>query len=133
MTKEFDLPSGKYVVVKVPDDARGFCEMENGNICYLYGQGLGNFIGKRELPFSSLIAPIKDLTEPQVKAIGFETILEFAKFLHSLEIYSVNPYGESEPENCVFTEKDVAELEEKVIKWQTAQANTGTHILLKKI
>ena len=108
MTKEFDLPSGKYVVVKVPDDARGFCEMENGNICYLYGQGLGNFIGKRELPFSS-------------------------KFLHSLEIYSVNPYGESEPENCVFTEKDVAELEEKVIKWQTAQANTGTHILLKKI
>lgn len=180
MTKEFELPSGKYVVVKVPDDAENFrisnvgkwLGFSHNNDGELYEESL---IDLPPLNWK-LIAPIKDITEEQAATIVecdtafkiwknydmtqlfanqitfYKAKESFTSLMQSLEIYSVNPYGEKAPElEPVCCERYVSshfyenapvccgvpipsdESRQLYDLWQTAQENTANWVLLKKI
>lgn len=171
MTKTFELPSGKYVAVKVPDDAKEFKISGSGHFCYKMhsvmkrGQLIDRWYPLIKVGVCEIIAPIKEITEQQAAMIvgkvtlvdvrnerrngTGQTIRRYENYLdeqvpcstalksltslfQSLEIYSVNPYGEKPKvlTNDMFMEYgNIKKTEE----WEKHQKNVGNWILLKKI
>jgi len=64
----------------------------------------------------------------------FETALEsFNSLMQANQCFSVNPYGETKPFVSIFDDNENSSAKERRWKWQEAEANTGPHLILRKL
>jgi len=57
----------------------------------------------------------------------------FASLMQSIGAYSVNPYGEKEPEDISDLGAFTQMMRQKWKNWKQAQANTGTWLILRRV
>lgn len=158
MTKEIKTEKFEGLVVLVPDDATDFRIDYASYVVLSWSNETGSDAFRLDNCRYKILGKATELTEEQcadimpgedIGLLGmvFKNYINpsdpfcdakqsFKSFMHSLECYSVNPYGEK-PE-FVFGEYGKSPIEFNrfeldMFKWQEAQSNTGTWLILKKL